>query len=55
MLENVKVYVCLIMIFLKKKHSFEGEDSNENNDSYASMSTAAVLMMIFQYTDCSGM
>ncbi|XP_035227755.1 protein unc-79 homolog isoform X3 [Stegodyphus dumicola] len=29
------------------------EDPKQNSDSYASMSTAAVLMMIFQYTDCS--
>ncbi|XP_054711004.1 protein unc-79 homolog [Uloborus diversus] len=28
-------------------------DPKDNCDSYASMSTAAVLMMIFQYTDCT--
>nr|XP_042898256.1 protein unc-79 homolog isoform X2 [Parasteatoda tepidariorum] len=28
-------------------------DPKENSESYASMSTAAVLMVIFQYTDCN--
>ncbi|GFV14035.1 protein unc-79 homolog [Trichonephila clavipes] len=28
-------------------------DPKENNESYASMSTVAVLMLVFQYTDCT--